>query len=222
MANYVLVHGAWHGPWCWDAVASSLRRAGHRVVATELHRGTLAADTAAVQRDVDALATRGSVVVCGHSYAGAVITGLRPDNLRRLIYLTAFMPSADESVQTMLVGRPASDVGSAMVMGDDGTSTIDPVIGPAVFYGDCDPADQQRAIASLRPQSMLCFTAEPGRAAWLDVPSTYVVCGQDRAITPELQRSMAARATDSVEWSTSHSPFMSKPEMVVSLLENYA
>jgi hypothetical protein len=56
------------------------------------------------------------------------------------------------------------------------------------------------------------------RAAWHDIPSTYVVCTEDRAVAPGLQRALAGRCGRTIEWRSSHSPFLSRPELVADLL----
>jgi len=64
--------------------------------------------------------------------------------------------------------------------------------------------------------------ASPSAIAWRGIPSTYVICADDRAILPGLQRRMSARADEVVEWNTSHSPFASRPDLVADLLERLA
>lgn len=216
MGSIVLVHGAWHGPWCWDQVASGLRERGERVETPELHRGSLSADTAAVQEAIDGLG--GDVVVCGHSYGGAVISGLRPDGLSHMVFLAALVLDSGESVLSRSSGAPATILSDSMTLSEDGTSTVvaDRIAG--IFYGDCAPDAQQAAQARLQPQAMACFQETSGPAAWRQVDSTYVVCQKDQAIHPELQRAMAALTTRQVEWPTSHSPFLSQPDRVVDLL----
>ncbi len=58
--------------------------------------------------------------------------------------------------------------------------------------------------------------------AWHSIPSSYVICARDRAIDPGLQRRYATQATEVAEWDTSHSPFLSRPDLVVHLLERLA
>nr|MDT0666432.1 alpha/beta hydrolase [Micromonospora sp. DSM 115978] len=123
-----------------------LEALGHEVRTSELHRGSLAADTAAVQADVDAL---GDAVVCGHSYGGAVITGLRPDGIRRLVYLAALMPDVGQSGADLNQLGPPSSLQEALVMGDDGTCTVDVARAADVFYADCELGDQAAAVARL-------------------------------------------------------------------------
>lgn len=97
MAAVVLVHGLYHCPEHFGAVAEGLRADGTQVAVPELHRGSLAADTAAVQAVVDALPV--PPVVLGHSYGGSVITGVR--GVAHLVYLAAFVPDASESAASL-------------------------------------------------------------------------------------------------------------------------
>ncbi len=217
-ATAVLVHGAWHGNWCWDKVAKLLGDAGVRSVAVELPLTSLAADVAATTDAIDEAG--GPVVLVGHSYGGIVITeaGNHPA-VEQLVYVCAFpvdagrgaMNSVDEQV-------PLTDLASGFVSHDDGTITIDREIARACFYGDCDPADADAALDRLRPIAMSCFTDTVTTPAWRTKPSTYALCTDDRAIHPEHQRVLAACCTDVVEWPTSHSPFLSQPELVTDLL----
>ena len=224
VAGVVLVHGAWHGPWCWELVVPALEERGIAVRATELHRGSLPDDTAAVQADVDALAAGGgSVVVCGHSYGGAVITGLDPSHLAHLVYLCAFMLDEDETVLDRLTDAPPTALADAMVLSEDNSVfTIDPDRARRAFYGDCSDDVVARSIARLRPQAVLPGGESPERIAWRHVPSTYVVCEADDAAHVDMQRQMSTRAAHTVSWPTAHSPFLSQPQLVVDLLGRLA
>jgi pimeloyl-ACP methyl ester carboxylesterase len=220
MTHIVLVHGSWHGSWCWSAVTEKLRPLGHTVTAVDLHRGTLAEDTRAVQEAIDANGT--TAIVCGHSYGGAVITGLRPELVEHAVYLAAMMPDADQSILAMNNedGRALSDW---IELRDDGASCVVAADSARrVFLGDCDAAVQDEAISRLVPQLTKTFQDPPGRALWRDVQSTYVICTEDQAIPPERQRRMSRNATYSRSWPTSHSPFLSAPERVTDLLAELA
>jgi pimeloyl-ACP methyl ester carboxylesterase len=221
VGQIVLVHGAWHGPWCWDRVIRPLRDLGHVVVATELHRGSLEADTAAVQDDVRRLVdASGPVVVCGHSYGGAVVTGLEPDGIAQLACIAGFLLDAGESCARAGTERfEAVSPPELVVRRDDGTSVLDPHLAAVHLFGDCTLEDQHWALGHVREQVMGTLTASPARTVWRDVPTTYAVCTEDRIVNPELQRHLAARAaTTVVEWPTSHSPLVSHPRLVVDLL----
>lgn len=226
----ILVHGAWHGPWCWERVEALLCERGIETLAIDLPTMNVNAgyvtdvhsDAAALRDALDAI-DRPAVVV-GHSYGGMVISegAAEHPNARHLLYLTAFMPDAGESLGTLLGGGPPNDeLLAALRLADDKRSTLDPsAVGP-LFYNDCDEATVTWATERLRP--MLSETNEPVRAAaWRGIPSTYVICSDDRAILPALQRRMSARAGDLIEWATSHSPFASRPDLVGDLLERLA
>jgi pimeloyl-ACP methyl ester carboxylesterase len=178
-------------------------------------------DADVLRKTLDALDR--PAIVLGHSYGGMVITEGAADhpNAKHLVYLTAFMPDAGESLIDLITQHPLVNIAGAIRLDADRRSTLDAkFIGP-VFYNDCDDATVAWATSRLR--SMLSEGGEAVRmAAWRTVPSTYVVCALDAAISPPLQRLMAQRATSVVEWETSHSPFASRPELVADLLTTLA
>lgn len=217
MGGAVLVHGLYHRPEHFAPVAEGLRAAGVDVRVPGLHRGSLAADTAAVQRAVDELAgtTGRPPLVLGHSYGGSVITGLR--GAGHLVYLAAFVPDAGESAAGL--GGASAGLRAAVVTGGPGGSTsLRP--GPAadVLHADCSAPAASRAVELLCAQAPGCGRGVPERQGWKHTPSTYVVCALDRAIDPGLQRAMAARCGSVRVWRTGHSPFVARPGLVVDLV----
>lgn len=105
MATFVLVHGAWHGGWCWKRVVPLLRHAGHAVFTPTLtglgERAHLMSDAIDLSTHIqDILGVLRweeltDVILCGHSYGGMVISGVAdrvPEQLRTLVYLDAFVP----------------------------------------------------------------------------------------------------------------------------------
>jgi pimeloyl-ACP methyl ester carboxylesterase len=86
------------------------------------------------------------------------------------------------------------------------------------LYADCTTDDAAKAVDRLGPQQIATLRGVVTQAAWHDIPSTYVVCTEDRAVGPGLQRVLARRCTRTIEWPTSHSPFLSRPELVANLL----
>lgn len=223
-ASVVLVHGAWHGPWCWDKVADLLGGKGVGARAVDLPGpggcpGDLTADAAAVRRALDAAGE--GTVLCGHSYGGAVVTeaGTHP-SVAHLVYVTAFAPDTGTCVRDLLA--PGEGRWIPATLEEDGLirlrrEALD------VLYHDCDPSDVEVARARLRPQHPEGFSTPITAAAWRSVPSTYAVCCEDRAIDPALQRVMATRiGADVVEWHTGHFPMLCRPEAVAGLLARLA
>ena len=231
-ATVVLVHGAWHGAWCWDRVAEQLRADGVPVVAVDLP-GHGTSDAPLGDLTVDAAALRGvldgldDAVVCGHSYGGAVISEGAAGHpaVRHLVYIAAIVLDVGESCTasvTAVEPVDASALADGMRAGDDGTVTVDPGAAADALYHDCAPDDVARALSLLDAQRMDSLQTPATRAAWRDIPTTYALCTDDRAVPAGLQRSFAARASEVVEWPTSHSPFLSRPELVTALLADRA
>jgi pimeloyl-ACP methyl ester carboxylesterase len=230
-ATVVLIHGAWHGAWCWDRVVPLLEDADIPTVAVDLPGhgasaeplGDLYTHVAFVRDLLDDIA--GPVVLCGHSYGGAVISEAAAgvESVRHLVYLCAIVPEVGETLGTVMAGtvkpeQGRSELGTAMQVQDDGTMTLNLDASVPVFYADCADDDVAAAREQISAHSAASFGQPLRAAAWHDLPSTYVVCTEDRAINPEFQRALAARTTASVEWPTSHSPFFSRPELVADLL----
>jgi pimeloyl-ACP methyl ester carboxylesterase len=208
----VLVHGLWHEPRHFDRVAARLRAAGVRVAVPELHRGSLAADTAAVQSAVDAMPR--PPVVLGHSYGGCVITGLT--GAAHLIYLAAYVPGEGESAAVL--GGSTHFIDRIVRRRPDRSTELDPDEAVGALYADCTAEDAARAVALLRPQGPGHGRGVPEGFAWQHVGSTYVICAADRAVDPDVQRRMAERCTTSLTWPSGHSPFLSMPDRVTDLV----
>jgi pimeloyl-ACP methyl ester carboxylesterase len=218
----VLVHGAWHGAWCWEQVVTRLDAAGVDSVAVDLPSvsvpdATVHDDAACVKAALDGVS--GEAVLVGHSYGGAVISeaGVHPA-ASHLVYLTAFALEVGESpAENSLTGGGNSDLEAAIEVGD-GVLTIRPDLATAAFFHDVAPEVASASTARLRPQSFAALGTPVAAAAWREKPSVYVVCTDDRAVPVALQRSNAARVGESVDWHTSHSPFLSRPDLVADLL----
>jgi pimeloyl-ACP methyl ester carboxylesterase len=214
----VLVHGLWHGAWCWDGVRAALAERGIDSLAVELPLTDLAADTAAAEEALDRFGR--PAVLVGHSYGGAVVTAAGTHPLvRELVYVAAFQLDEGESVSRTRVGEglPETRLGEAMRVAGDEVG-VDPDLGPRLLYGDAPDDVRTAAAARLRPVGRALFRGVPAEIAWRSTPSTYVVCTGDEAVHPLLQRAMAARATRVVEWPGGHSPAATRPGAVADLV----
>jgi pimeloyl-ACP methyl ester carboxylesterase len=215
MTQIVLVHGAWHGAWCWDGVLAELHDRRIDAVAVELPF-TGFEDDVDVVRSAIGSASEG-VVVCAHSYGGAVVSqAVMPvQNLGHLVYLAAFVNSAEASA---LTGRPISLLEAIVPAGEQ--CSFDPAFAQTIFYGDTEP-DIVAAIAPrLRPMVLDAAAIVATPSAPRSVPTTYVVCSRDGAIPPEAQVQMAQGLDHVVVWPTDHSPFLTRPREVADLLEH--
>jgi pimeloyl-ACP methyl ester carboxylesterase len=220
-STVVLVHGAWHGAWCWDEVVGRLGGDGLAVVAVDLPSvvsgGDLYDDARALREVLDD--TPGDKVVVGHSYGGIVITegAAGAAGVRHLLYLTAFMLDEGESLLATVGGeRPPwielTPDGESMVANE----------AERVFY-NTSPADATSdALTRLRPHSRLSFEQPVRSVAWRDVPSTYVICDRDQAIPVPAQEAMSARAGSTHRLDSDHSPFLTDPDAVVGLIRAIA
>lgn len=234
-ATVVLVHGAFHGAWCWDRVVPRLEAVGIPVVAVDLPgHGASEGPPGDLHAHGDFLreylrGLDGPLVVVGHSYGGAVISdgAAEVDGVAHLVYLAAIVADAGETLTTVLPGSVApgemvSEVPGAMGVDDDGFLVLDPERAVSAFYADCAPDDVEFALAHLGRQNPETFAQPVRHAAWRTVPSTYVVCSEDRAVNLAFQRALATRTTHCVEMPTSHSPFFSAPEALANLLAGIA
>ena len=242
-ASVVLVHGAFHGGWCWTKVVDGLTAAGIEVVAVDLPGhgvgdtrpiGGLHGDAAHVREVL--LDTPGPIVLVGHSYGGAVITeaaaggpgGSAGPDVAHLVYLAAVVPDVGEGIGGASADLDpaelaAMNITESFVPSEDGAAVrvADHAVR-AIFYHDCSDADVAFAQARLSPQSTESFADILEGAAWREIPSTYVLCTDDRTVPPPVQRANAARTGAVVEMGTSHSPFFSEPQSVVDVLARLA
>jgi pimeloyl-ACP methyl ester carboxylesterase len=237
-AHFVLVHGAWHGAWCWSKVVPLLRAEGHMVTAVDLPGRWYRPEQMAGISPDQFVETVGQVlqtspqpvVLVGHSLGGSTIslTAERyPDHIRRLVYLTAFLVASGDFVGKLAAADKQSWIPRA-VRRDPVTSvsTIDPARAREVFYQDCSDDDVRIAtqLLSAEPAAMggarMNLTAERfGR-----IERAYIECLQDRAIPIDAQRAMqsALPCKQVRTMDTSHSPFFSKPVELVSILSGLA
>jgi len=234
--HVVLVHGAWHGGWCFSWLQKELDRRGIPSYAIDLPGhgasvqglGDLAGDATAVRDFLQVLADRGITdpVLVGHSYGGAVISqaAIGEPSVSSLIYIAAFALEAGESVMSALGTFPHHNValGSAIQVRDDGSSVLDPSLARSALYGSCGEDAINAAISRLTPQPMATMIQPLSHSALGHIRSTYVICSQDQAVHPVHQEIMAQRCTDSITLDTDHSPFLSMVNETANIIEQHA
>lgn len=241
--TYILVHGGWHGAWCWKKVVPLLEAKNNRVLAIDLpghgdDKTPMATVTLNdyVQKIVGiANAQTGPVILVGHSMAGVAIAQaaevLGKEKVAKLVFLDAFMPQNGESVfalagkagaQNKAAGKPDPNLsveGSLILSDDKKTATIDPDKVGQLFYHDCSADDVAFAKAHVGPQSMACLGTPVNvtDARYGTVPKVYILCTQAK----DLDKSSIAKNVPIQKMYTlasSHSPFFSMPEKLVAIL----
>jgi pimeloyl-ACP methyl ester carboxylesterase len=232
-----LVHGAWHGAWCWAGLAHHLDGLGIPSYAIDLPgHGASGVPLSDLYGDADHVVSvirhlNTPVVLVGHSYGGAVIAesadrleSTATAAIAHLAYLSAFALEPGESIMSLLASLPRATValGDAIMMRADGTSTIDPAKAAAAFYGQCPPAAVAAALPRLSPQPMATFTDAISGGSHSPIPSTYVRCLRDEAIHLTHQDAMAARCDTVHTIDTDHSPFMSRTAETAAILQRLA
>lgn len=218
----VFVHGACvrDGEWWWSRVAALLGPEGVDSVAVRLPScgeadiapGTdgpgLVADVAEAR---SVLSNLGPSVVVAHSYGGVVATeAADAGDVRHLVYVDSFLPDVGESLADFGGDGPAP----YLDLTADGTFGVRVEVAEEVLLHDCDSEAVAGALARLTRQTTAVTTAPVRRAGWRRIPSTYLVCAQDRATPPAVQRAQAERAHRTVELPAGHHPMLSHPELL--------
>ncbi len=220
--NVVLVHGGFADGSGWRPVYDQLRQDGYHVAVVQNPTLSLAGDAAATRLIIDA--QDGPVVLVGHSYGGAVITEAGTDeNVAALVYICAFAPDKDESVNTLLAGFPTDVPGPPILPPKDGFLFLDRDKFPAAFAGDL-PADLAAFMADSQvPWGVDALGGTITDPAWRAKPSWYLVTTDDKMIPPPAQRTMSARAGSTVtEVAAGHSVYVSQPAPVAALIQQAA
>ena len=234
MSTFVLVHGAWHGGWCWYKVAALLRQKGHTVLAPDLPgHGRDQTPINAVsmqsyaQRVADVMRTANEpVILVGHSMGGFVISAAaeqQPQSVAKLVYVAAFLLDDGQSFGDAAVRDAASTVAGWLVPSADGASvTVAAGHLRDLFYGDCSDADVALAELALGPESSAALGARMRVTAqrWGRIPRVYIECTKDHAVLIASQRAMVKRlpCEKVITMHTDHSPFFSAPEQLAEHL----
>lgn len=217
MAKLILLHGAWHGAWCWERVTPLLTAAGHEVLAPELPVAARSmAEWAALV--LDAIGN-GPAVLVGHSRSGAIISAVAeaaPERVARLVYLSGFLLKRGQSV----LAAAQEDILLPISMDQETRSCT--LAEASRFYTGCTGEDAAFATARLRPEPLFGLTAPLRVTAerFGTVPRDYIECTQDQVISLAAQRRMQAAwpVQRVLTLETGHSPFLSAPGTLATAL----
>jgi pimeloyl-ACP methyl ester carboxylesterase len=242
MSTFVLIHGGWHGAWCWSRVTPLLEQAGHCVIAPDLP-GHGADKTPLSARPHELYLPRvveildrldEPAIVLGHSSGGMLISELarqRPGRIKVLVYLSAFLLGPGKTPRDAMRDDTESILISSIVFDHEkGVSIVKPEHAREVFYADCTDEDAAWAISRLQPEPLIPPNSDPlvvetgEEAGAAQVPCVYVECLKDKALGPATQKRMYTDAgcRKVYSLSTSHSPFISAPKELAECLLDVA
>lgn len=233
MSTYILIHGAWHGAWCWRRITPLLKLAGHTVIApdlpgsgrdlTPLAAVTFASYVQCVVDVIDAQLAEEPLIVVGHASSGMVISQVaevRAERIGLLVYLSALLPKSGETA-LQITEREANPALEACLEVDDLSVRLLPDKAWEVFYQDCEWKEIHDALRHLTPQALLPLTTPVALTRrFLSVPRFYLTCRYDRVLSPRLQGQMyGATPCERVVWlMTGYAPFLSAPDRLAARL----
>ena len=225
----VFVHGACvrDGSWWWHPTAQVLAERGVRSVTPTLpscgETGEpvggdgpgLAADVQAVRAVLQA--DDEPTVVVAHSYGGIVTAEAAAgvDTVHHLLLVSSYLPEPGQGLASFGPDSPAPFLD---VDPDGGTFGVRPELFVDTFLQDCPPEIVAEGPQHLARQSLSVIPGVVTASAWHQVPSTYLVCADDRGTPAAAQREFAQRAGTVVELDTGHHPFLSRPAEVAELV----
>jgi pimeloyl-ACP methyl ester carboxylesterase len=234
MSTFVLVHGAWHGAWCWYKVLPPLKKAGHRAIAVDLPglgRDRTPLQDVSLQSYVDRVCAAideqpGRVILVGHSRGGIVISQTaeqRPARIEKSVYLAAFLlPGGQAMLPNALEDRGSLLLQNLVVNEAQGCITVKEEAYRDAMYGDCSDEDVTLATCLLTPEPIMPVVTplDLSERNFGRVPRVYIETLYDRALTLAAQRRMIAGmpCAHVISMHTSHSPFFSAPEELVEHL----
>jgi pimeloyl-ACP methyl ester carboxylesterase len=223
LPSVLIVPGAWHKPAHFHRLIDELADLDVHTVAL-----TSSGDDPATLRDMYAdaeviaqavAAIDGPVVVVAHSYGGIPTTqGLaNARNVRHIIYLASFQLDVGDSLISQNKGG-ALLPWNELHHRDGFDDFVEAMTPELVFYNDLDATTAANAVSQIGYQSYSSMAQPLTETAWRAIPSTYIVCDADNALPVDVQERMAKRANDIHRLNASHSPFLSQPAALASLI----
>lgn len=219
VTDFVLLHGTTQSPRGWDRLVDALDNRGHTSHLVDLESSEdLDAEAYALEVRRQVSVTAGRPVVVAHSGAGLVLpAAARALGAARQVWLAAVVPDGRHALFEKVRADPAAAFNPEWVGQDP---TIDPVLAAYFLFHDTDLATLRWGLTTLRRFVPARLQREPVATAD-DIPSTYIVCSQDRTLRPDWSRDEARRARATLlEIDAGHCPHVSRPAQLSELLDD--
>ncbi|KMQ51355.1 alpha/beta hydrolase [Chitinispirillum alkaliphilum] len=235
MSDFILVHGAAQGGWCWHKVKGILEGKGHTVYTPDLpghepqsilqpHEITF---DLYVKKILDTLSeASGNVILVGHSMGGAVITKvidiLGGKKIKKAVFVSGFIPEDGEIIGELLKTDTGSELKECFEINPDKMSVrlLPESIG-RIIYNGCSDEDIEYAKMRVVSQSVIPIGTPIRLSNPISIPRVGIVCTMDKSLTSEMQEMFYRRAGCEIRYLESgHAPFFFRPfELVQILLE---
>lgn len=230
--TYVLIHGAFHGGWCWREVAAELRRRGHLVFTPTLtgtgERAHLLSKDVTLDLWVQDIANvlrferLNDVVLVGHSFGGLTVCGVADRlkaQLQHLVFLDALLL---EPGQSAFDARPAADAARATQLAQSTSNGLSVPPPPLAAFGLKDERLVADVTPLLTPHPLSAYTSKLNLQGPLGngVPSTYIVCNDPVFAPLEPSRSLARRMGCTFrDIPTNHEAMLTMPRELATMLD---
>ena len=210
----ILVHGAWADGSCWREVILPVERQGLQVICAPIPLTSLSNDVLALTQVLER--TDGPLILAGHAYGGAVISGIRSERVKSLVYIAALAPDEGETVAQVFY-RDASHQEAPQLSADQHGLIWMPEDGFRRAVAHNASSDQIRILAAVqRPISVQCIQEKAPVPEWKAKPSWFLIAEEDRMINSKTQRFMADRMGAKIRLArVDHSPMVTAPDLVI-------
>lgn len=231
--QYVLIHGAWQGGWCWKPLSKLLSKKGHTVSCPDLPgQGSSKIPLAEVTYELyyQSLETeiqkyKEPVILVAHSMSGILAAPLLdqyPEKISHLFLIAAYVSQNGKSLLDMAIAGGPSEIPDLLITDEKAKSqSLDLRKVKNALYHDCPSEVADWAIPQLQPQPMAPITTP---IHWKDSGKTrhkrtYLFCEEDRDVHPITQSTILKDyPCDVVNLKTGHFPFLSNPQLVAEIL----
>jgi pimeloyl-ACP methyl ester carboxylesterase len=230
MTTFVLVHGAWHGSWCWKRVRKALQAEGQEVFTPTLtgvgERSHLLAPQVNLDTHIDDVVNLihweglSDVVLCGHSYGGCVISGVAdrvPDRIGELVYLDAFVLDDGESLHDTL--PPAQRDLQLELTRQHGEGWKVPPIPAEVFGVNANDIEWVNRQCTMQSLATFQQAIKLGGAAGASIPATFILAnGWNDSPFPSFFERAKARGWRTLTVPCGHDVMVDRPEELTRVL----